>query len=69
MTDIEYVTIKNPDSELVKDIKKRIKNNGGHCPCQIDKDDSTKCPCKMFRETQECICGLYIRVPKDLIGE
>lgn len=67
--DMEYVTIKNPDSDLVKDIKKRIKNNGGHCCCAIQKNEDTKCPCKMFRDTQECICGLYIRVPKDLIGE
>lgn len=69
MADIEYITIKNPDKDLVKDIKKRIKDNGNHCPCQIDKTEDTKCPCKMFRETQECICGLYLRIPKDLVGD
>lgn len=66
---IEFVTIKNPDGSLVKEIKKRIKNNGGHCPCQIAKNEDTKCPCKIFRETNECICGLYVNVPKDLIEE
>ena len=60
---MEYKTIKNPDDEFVKNLKKRIKDNGKHCPCQIEKTDDTKCPCKLFRETDECLCGLYIRVP------
>ena len=40
----------NPDKEFVKDIKKRIKDNGGHCPCQIEKTKDTKCMCKSFKE-------------------
>jgi ferredoxin-thioredoxin reductase catalytic subunit len=36
-----------------------IKENGGYCPCSIEKTDDTKCMCKEFRETGVCHCGLY----------
>ena len=58
--------IKNPDTEFVKNLKKRIKDNSGYCPCRLDKTPDTKCPCKEFRETGECICGLYITLPDGL---
>lgn len=58
-------TIVNPDEEFVRNLKKRIKDNGKHCPCQIEKNKDTKCPCKIFRETGECMCGLYITVEDD----
>lgn len=58
-----YKIIKNPDTEFVASFKKRLKNNGGYCPCQPAKTPDTKCRCKQFRETGECICGLYIKVP------
>ena len=45
------------------DIKKRIKDNGGHCPCQIEKTKDTKCMCKSFKEQESgyCHCGLYYK--------
>ena len=55
--------IKNPDSEFVKNLKKRIKANNGYCPCQIEKTADTKCPCLEFRTTGYCCCGLYISDP------
>ena len=53
------------DLELVKEIRKRLKENDGYCPCKIEKTEDTKCMCKEFRETKhdgECHCGLYIKV-------
>lgn len=55
-------TIINPDDEFVKNLKKRIKYNNGFCPCKIEKTQDNKCPCKDFRETRECHCGLYINI-------
>ena len=53
----------NPDKELVDDIRKRLKENGGYCPCRIAKTEDNKCMCKEFREQTEgeCHCGLYIK--------
>ena len=37
--------IKNPDEVFVRNLRKRIKNNNGYCPC------------KDFREGRGCDCG------------
>ena len=52
------------DKELVSEIRKRLKDNNGYCPCKIEQTEDTKCMCKEFRETKhgECHCGLYIKV-------
>ncbi len=55
--------IKNPDSDYVKGLKKRIKANNGYCPTQVDKIPENKCPCKYHEETGGCYCGLWISVP------
>ena len=55
----------NPDEQLVKEIKKKIKLNNGHCACCLIPTDDNKCMCKAFREQiernepGECHCGLY----------
>lgn len=60
--------IPNPDPQFVADIKQRLKERNGYCPCQIDKTPDTKCRCKAFRdqikrgEEGECHCGLWIAV-------
>lgn len=39
-----------------------VAENGGYCPCAIDKNADTKCMCKEFREQKTlgvCHCGLY----------
>ena len=49
------------DKELVTEIKRKLKENGGYCPCRLTKNEDTKCPCKEFREQTEpgvCHCGL-----------
>lgn len=56
----------NPDTEYVQEIKKRIKDNGGYCPCRLIKAPETKCMCKDFTDACDrgeegmCMCGLYI---------
>lgn len=54
----------NDDKELVADVKQKLKENDGYCPCRLDKTDDTKCMCKEFREQElgECHCGLYKKV-------
>lgn len=58
--------IVNPDKEIVKEIRQKLKENDNYCPCRIQKTKDTKCMCKEFREmlnngiTGECHCGLYI---------
>lgn len=59
----DYLIVKNPDKEKVEKIKARIKANGGYCPRKFERTSDTKCHCKAFRETGECICGLFIKVP------
>lgn len=56
----------NPNKEIVKKIKDKLKENDGFCPCSLIKNENTKCMCKDFREKVEmgepyiCHCGLYI---------
>lgn len=57
--------VKNPDNTKYKDITKAVNDNEGYCPCMIDKNIDTKCPCKPFREQTtvgECHCGRYVKV-------
>ena len=53
----------NPDKEYVEEVRTRLKDNDGYCPCRIDKTPDTKCMCKDFRDMKEgmCHCGLYIK--------
>lgn len=58
--------VQNPDTEYVNDIKKRLKENNGYCPCALKKTPDTKCRCKEFREQiargepGACHCGLWV---------
>ena len=58
----------NPDDVFVKNFKKRLKQNNGFCPCKLQRIPDNKCPCKDFRETGECTCGLYIKDPTYIIA-
>ena len=53
----------NPDKEYADEIKRKLKTNGGYCPCNLRKDRDTKCMCKEFRDMESgmCHCGLYIK--------
>lgn len=53
------------DKEKVNEIRKKLKENSGFCPCKLIKNEETKCMCKEFleqKELGECHCGLYIKV-------
>ena len=54
------------NSELVSEIKSKIKSNGGYCPCAIVRNNDTKCMCLEFRTMlkedrigETCHCGMY----------
>ena len=51
------------DTKLVSEIKAKLKENGGYCPCRLEKNEDTKCMCREFRDMSEgeCHCGLYIK--------
>ena len=55
----------NSDKEIVKEIRDKIRENGGHCACAITFNQDNVCICKEFRdqiergEEGECHCGLY----------
>ena len=60
----------NSDKELVEEIKKKLVENEGYCPCRTQRNEDTKCMCKEFREQinkgipGECHCGLYVTIDK-----
>ena len=53
----------NDNKELVDEIRAKLKENNGYCPCSLIKSEDTKCMCKEFREQDvgECHCGLYYK--------
>lgn len=58
----------NDDKQLVDEIRQKLKENGGYCPCKLIKNQDTKCMCKEFREQTtegECHCGLYKKIKED----
>ena len=60
-----FTTVRlSEDGKLVKEIREKLKANGGYCPCRVIKNEDTKCMCKEFREQEsgECHCGLYVKV-------
>jgi len=54
--------ILNPDKTIVEGIRKRLVITKQQCPCIAEDEwtNDTICPCKVFRETKECHCGLYV---------
>lgn len=56
--------IVNPDPNIVNDIRNKLKENEGYCPCRLNKTPDTKCMCKQFRDQDSgmCHCGLYIKI-------
>lgn len=63
----EYEIIPSPDFLHRKKIEEAVRNNGGYCPCKIEKNEDTLCPCKEFRDSNKsgyCHCGRYYKVLK-----
>lgn len=58
----------NDDKELVMEIKSKLKENDGYCPCRTTKNQDTFCMCKEFRDqikegiSGECHCGLFVLI-------
>ena len=56
---------------ITKDEKKKtglrtlITKNDGHCPCMVEQNEDTLCPCKWQREEEVCVCGLYEKVEEE----
>lgn len=53
----------NPEKDFVVEMRRKIKENNGYCPCSVIKNEDTKCICKDFFRMEEgtCHCGLYIK--------
>lgn len=54
--------------QLVNEIKQKLKQNNGYCPCRIGTLPENKCMCQEFRQqisdpswSGECHCGLYVK--------
>lgn len=54
---------KNPNGAIYRAVTKAVEENNGYCPCELIRNDDTKCPCKTFREqaSGQCHCGRYIK--------
>lgn len=51
----------NGDKEYVKKIIEGIYKKDGHCPCRVNVDDTTLCPCDEFVGTGVCKCRLFVK--------
>lgn len=54
----------NDDKQLVEEIRAKLKENSGYCPCKLVKTPDTKCICKEFLNQEYiglCHCGLYYK--------
>ena len=54
---VKIITVDSSVADLVK-------QNGGYCPCMVERTFDTRCMCKDFREQEEglCHCGRYMKV-------
>lgn len=51
--------------EINPEFREAVESNNGYCPCLIEQNEDTICPCKEFRdqtEPGECHCGRYEKV-------
>lgn len=51
----------NPDKKYVDTIIEGIYRKDGHCPCRVNTDESTLCPCNDFIENGNCKCKLFVK--------
>ncbi len=52
----------NPDKKYVNIIMEGLEKKNGHCPCRVNVDDTTLCPCDEFISEGICKCKLYIPI-------
>ena len=56
---------KNPNEKELQEIVEAVEVNEGYCPCALEKNEDTKCPCKSFRTSEEtdfCHCGRFYKI-------
>lgn len=56
--------ILNPDREYTNKIIEGIYRKNGHCPCRVQEDETTLCPCDEFVQKGICKCNLYVKKEK-----
>ena len=52
----------NPNKKLVNTIMEGLQRKSGHCPCRLNVDDTTLCPCDEFIKDGICKCKLFIPI-------
>lgn len=52
----------NDDAEHVAKITAGIAKKDGHCPCCVNQDNTTLCPCDEFVGLGTCKCNLFIKI-------
>ena len=50
----------NKDKNYVLKIIDGIEKKEGHCPCRLNVDNTTLCPCDEFVKDGICKCKLFI---------
>ena len=50
----------NPDREYTNKIIEGIYSKNGHCPCRLEVNETTLCPCDQFINEKICKCNLYV---------
>lgn len=50
----------NPDANHVIKIITGLEKKDGHCPCRVNRDETTLCPCDEFTGQGICKCNLFI---------
>ena len=53
--------IYNPDREYTEKILNGIYKKDGHCPCRLEMNETTLCPCDDFINKQICKCNLFVK--------
>ena len=51
----------NNDKEYVIKIIDGIYRKNGHCPCRVNVDETTLCPCDEFVAKGICKCNLFVK--------
>ena len=52
----------NPYQKVVSGKMEGLETKDGHCPCRINVDDTTLCPCDEFVNEKIYKCKLYVPI-------
>lgn len=59
----------NPDKKYVSIIVEGLEKKEGHCPCRVEVNDTTLCPCDEFLHDYICRCKLYVPIENEKSSE